>query len=65
MKVIFIMIDSLRRDHLGAYGNKSIRTPNINKLSSDKTYFHTALLLAVCDLGSIGNQSLIKFSHQA
>ena len=35
MNVIVIMLDSLRADHLGCYGNKWIRTPNIDKLARE------------------------------
>ncbi len=30
MNVFFIIIDSLRQDHLGCYGNDWIRTPNLD-----------------------------------
>ncbi len=33
MKAIFIMSDSFRRDHIGAYGNESIQTPNLDRLA--------------------------------
>ena len=39
MNVIVIVTDSLRQDHLGCYGNKWIRTPNIDKFSSEATIF--------------------------
>ena len=32
--VVLIMLDSLRRDHVGAYGNEWIKTPNIDLLAS-------------------------------
>ncbi|HEX5974222.1 MAG TPA: hypothetical protein VFY57_03580, partial [Rubrobacteraceae bacterium] len=28
--VVLIIIDSLRKDHIGAYGNEEIRTPNLD-----------------------------------
>jgi len=34
MKLIFMMTDTFRRDHIGAYGNKRIKTPNLDKLAS-------------------------------
>jgi arylsulfatase A-like enzyme/Flp pilus assembly protein TadD len=40
--VIVITIDTLRPDHLGCYGNKQIRTPNIDGLASDGVRFERA-----------------------
>ena len=31
MNVIWIVADTFRRDHLGAYGNGTIRTPSISE----------------------------------
>jgi arylsulfatase A-like enzyme len=39
MNVIFIVNDSLRRDHLGCYGNDWIQTPNIDRLASESAVF--------------------------
>src|SRR5947199_1950917 len=40
--VVFIAIDTLRPDHLGCYGDKQIRTPNIDTLAADGTRFERA-----------------------
>jgi arylsulfatase A-like enzyme len=40
--VILIMLDSLRRDHVGAYGNEWIKTPNIDALAEDGVRFTNA-----------------------
>ncbi len=40
--VILIMLDSLRRDHVGAYGNDWIETPNIDALASEGVRFMNA-----------------------
>ena len=40
--VVVITIDTLRADHLGCYGYKAIRTPNIDGLSSDGVRFTRA-----------------------
>ncbi|TRO54649.1 sulfatase [Candidatus Bathyarchaeota archaeon] len=40
--VVLIMLDSLRRDYVGAYGNKEIKTPNIDKLASEGVRFTNA-----------------------
>ena len=42
MNVIVIMEDSFRKDHLGCYGNKWIKTPNIDKFASNATIFDHA-----------------------
>src|SRR5438874_9472793 len=34
-----IVSDTFRRDHLGAYGNKSIRTPNLDRLATNSVVF--------------------------
>jgi arylsulfatase A-like enzyme len=42
MNVIVIVSDTFRRDHLGAYGNDWIRTPNLDKLASQSHVFDGA-----------------------
>ena len=42
MNVLMIMLDSLRRDHVGCYGNDWIRTPNIDKFSKECVVFTRA-----------------------
>ena len=42
MNVIVIMLDSLRADHLGCYGNDWIKTPAIDRLASESTIFEHA-----------------------
>src|SRR5215207_5247087 len=33
--VVLIIIDSLRKDHIGAYGNDTIQTPSLDTLAKD------------------------------
>jgi arylsulfatase A-like enzyme/Tfp pilus assembly protein PilF len=40
--VVVISIDTLRADHVGCYGYKDIRTPNIDSLARDGTRFERA-----------------------
>ncbi|OGO30756.1 MAG: hypothetical protein A2Z29_03635 [Chloroflexi bacterium RBG_16_56_11] len=40
MNVIWIIADTFRRDALGAYGNKTIRTPSLDSLAAKSTRFN-------------------------
>ncbi len=42
MNVILVILDSLRKDHIGVYGNDWIRTPNLDALSRDSLRFTRA-----------------------
>ena len=42
MNIIMILSDSLRKDHLGCYGNRWIETPNIDRLASESVVFENA-----------------------
>src|SRR6202140_902445 len=42
LNVVIITIDTLRADHLGCYGDKQIRTPNIDALASESARFERA-----------------------
>lgn len=42
VNVILIIIDTLRKDHLGAYGNKWIKTPNLDSLARESAIFTRA-----------------------
>jgi arylsulfatase A-like enzyme len=39
MNVILVILDSLRKDHVGAYGNNWIKTPNLDALSKESLRF--------------------------
>ena len=39
MNVIWIVADTFRRDHIGAYGNPTIRTPSLDALASKSVRF--------------------------
>ena len=40
--VVLIIMDSLRKDHVGAYGNHHIETPNLDAFAKDSLRFATA-----------------------
>jgi hypothetical protein len=40
--VVLIIIDSLRKDHIGAYGNDKIQTPSLDTLAKDSLLFTRA-----------------------
>jgi len=42
MNVIVIMLDSLRKDHVGCYGNDWIHTPNLDKFAEESVVFTRA-----------------------
>src|SRR6202163_4457528 len=42
LNVVLITIDTLRADHLGSYGYKQIKTPNIDGLAADGVRFESA-----------------------
>ena len=39
MNVVIVILDSLRRDHVGAYGNDWIKTPNLDALAGESLRF--------------------------
>jgi len=41
--VLFITVDTLRSDHLGCYGYKKVKTPNIDSLAERGTMFKNAI----------------------
>ena len=42
MNVLLIMLDSLRKDHVGCYGNSWIKTPNMDSLAKEGVTFTKA-----------------------
>ena len=42
MNVIVVILDSLRRDHVGVYGNDWIKTPNLDSLATESLRFTRA-----------------------
>jgi arylsulfatase A-like enzyme len=44
MNVICILMDTLRRDHLGCYGNGKIETPHLDRFASNGAIFQNAYI---------------------
>ncbi|MGC9320095.1 MAG: sulfatase, partial [Armatimonadota bacterium] len=42
MNVIVIVTDTMRRDHLGCYGNERVQTPNLDRLAAQSYIFENA-----------------------
>lgn len=42
--IILIVADTLRRDHIGAYGNQAIRTPHLDRLADEAVVFDQQLV---------------------
>jgi arylsulfatase A-like enzyme len=42
MNIVVVIIDTLRKDHVGAYGNPWIKTPNLDALSKESLRFTRA-----------------------
>jgi arylsulfatase A-like enzyme len=42
MNVILVILDSLRKDHIGVYGNNRIKTPNLDALAEESLLFTRA-----------------------
>ena len=43
MNVVLIIIDSLRKDHVGAYGNSWIKTPSLDAFARESLRFTQSL----------------------
>ena len=40
--VVLVTIDTLRADHLGAYGSRTVRTPHLDRLAAEGALFERA-----------------------
>jgi arylsulfatase A-like enzyme len=50
--VLFVTIDTLRADHVGCYGYKQVKTPNIDSLAADGSRFERAYAVVPVTLPS-------------
>jgi len=53
--VLFILVDALRADSLGCYGNSTVATPHIDRLAREGTLFERALVQAPYTWTSFGS----------
>ena len=49
MNVVLVIMDSVRKDHVGAYGNDWIRTPNLDVVARDSLRFSRPYLVVHTD----------------
>ena len=50
--LLLITIDTLRADHLGSYGNQTVRTPNLDSIAQKSLFFENAICPAPLTLPS-------------
>ena len=50
--LLLITIDTLRADHLGSYGNRKVRTPNLDAIAAASLFFENAVCQAPLTLPS-------------
>jgi arylsulfatase A-like enzyme len=53
--VLLIVVDTLRRDHLGAYGHPRSPSPNLDRLAADSVRYDDAVSQAPWTLPSVGS----------
>src|SRR5687767_15562589 len=46
LNVVLLTLDTLRADHLGAYGNTEVRTPHLDQLAREGVVFEQAMTTA-------------------
>lgn len=44
MNVICLLSDTLRRDHMGAYGSDTVKTPNMDRLADQGVVFENSYM---------------------
>src|SRR5512139_2453207 len=42
MNIVLVVLDTLRKDHVGAYGNQWIRTPHLDQFAAESVRFTRA-----------------------
>jgi tetratricopeptide (TPR) repeat protein len=59
--LLLITIDTLRADHLGSYGNKSIPTPNLDRIANQALFFENAFCTAPLTLPSHASILTVRY----
>ena len=65
MNVLFILVDSLRSDHLGINGYNRDTSPNIDRLAKQSVFFTTAIPTAPRSVPSIGSILTGLYPHSS
>ncbi len=61
--VIVISLDTTRADHLGCYGNKTVKTPHLDKLAAESILFTDAMTVVPTTLNSHTSLFTGKYPH--
>ncbi len=64
LHLVFITVDTLRKDYLGCYGNPRIYTPHMDELSKKGTLFQTCLAPLGKTNPSIASILTAKYPHE-
>lgn len=62
MNVLFVSVDTTRSDHLGCYGHPVVKTPNIDRFSSQGVRFKTCISSAPLTL--VSHSTMLTGSYQ-
>jgi len=62
--LVIILVDTLRPDFLGCYGNPDVRTPNIDRLASEGVLFKECISQAPWTLPSLASILTSKYPSQ-
>lgn len=61
--MVFVSLDTTRADHLGFYGNPSVKTPNLDRLASEAIVLDDFMTVALTTLASHTSLFTGKYSH--
>jgi len=61
--VVFISLDTVRADHLGLYGNGTVKTPNLDRLASESIVLDDFMTAAPTTLASHATLFTGKYPH--
>jgi len=62
--IVFIMSDTHRRDAMGCYGNRIIKTPNLNELAGNGVKFANAYVVTPLCMPSRNSIITGLYTHQ-